>query len=112
MQVTITLYDEDRFCEDFESLPEDAQADFLSYLDALQRNPDNPSLRTESHGHDRWAYQFHAQYVVYCRLERGPSAFTDLLGQVIRIEVLSIDLLSKAGLYNSIMRRVRGRLGI
>ncbi len=87
MPVSFRFYDEDRFCNDFNALPNEAQSALLTYLDRLQVQPDCPDLHTQDYGADRFAYLFHTQYVVYCHLERESTEST---GQVLRIEILSV----------------------
>jgi hypothetical protein len=115
MQVPFKFYDESKFFGDFEALPRSAQDNLLAYLDRLQKNPDSPDLHTENNSPNRFAYEFHSGYVIYCRLERAASPLTDLLGQVLRIEVLSIGPISvahKTGLYDAITRRIRDQFGL
>ncbi len=111
----IKFYNEEKFFKDFDDLPKDAKDDLLEYLDRLQRNPDNPELRTEDDGPDRFAYRFHAEYAVYCHLERERPKLTILWSQVLRIEVLSIEPLRtvlQGSLLTDLAQNVKGRLRI
>jgi hypothetical protein len=93
MQVPIKFYA--KFFEEFEALPLEVQDSLTSYLERLEKNPDSSELHTENYGPDHFVHIFHPQYLVYCHLERASSAFVGLLGQIARIEVLSIDPVSR-----------------
>lgn len=96
MPPPLKFYDE--FWDDYEALDGDVQDALTTFLGQLQKNPNSAELlaKCERDGKERWCRQFHDDYVVFWKFERGYEGnITDINGGILKIDVLAISPLSE-----------------
>jgi|SRR5580704_19702781 hypothetical protein len=88
----------DKFWDDYEALDGDVQDALTTFLGQSQKNPNSVELlaKCERDGKERWCRQFHDNYVVFWKFERGYEGnITDIQGGILKIDVLAISPLSE-----------------